>query len=1029
MFYMKKIYQLISAFVLFYFAIASGYGQQTFNDKKKENIDVDVSALHARKIDRVVASSHARLSHNIFGVNRTLTFPAAGEAHRIVYQRKGHPAFIRSNNKRISSAPARRDPATAAYDYLKELYPVLKLQGEVEKDFVVQQIQTDKRNGYHIRLQQRYKNLPVHGAEVLLHLNSAGQGEAFNGKYFLPEQDVDVVPAIDLLAVVKKVKTDASQTRARPLTPLERQIVQYEEPEATLCVYEEKALVTSYVLAYRVVYSPSLHKRLEYFIDAHSGNILKKINTVCFVDGPKTTTANDLNGVAHTVHTYQVGTNYFMLDASRTMFNSTTSVLPDEPVGGILTVDMNNTFGDDAAIVHMTTSNNVWNTANHAKAVSAHFNAGEAYEYFSTSHQRNSINGKGGSMISLINVSDPESGAAMDNAFWNGKAMFYGNGNSGFKPLAGALDVAGHEMTHGVVENTANLEYEGESGAINESMADIFGSMMDPDDWEIGEDVVKLTAFPSGALRSLEDPHNGGTVLGQRGFQPKHMNEKYNGTEDNGGVHINSGIPNHAFYRYAEAISREKAAAVYYKALDEYLTKSSQFIDLRLAVIAAAGDLFGAGSNEVVQAGIAFDAVGITTGQGGDYEEELPENPGNEFLLVYNTFDGDPNTLYRNQVGSGSATPLTTTRFKSRPSVTDDGSYAVFVAEDKTIHSIVTSPGDEPDEFVVQDETIWSNVAISKDGNRMAAVTEDADNTIYVYDFISESWSEFALYNPTYSDGINAGGTEFADALEWDYTGEYVVYDAFNRIDNAEGNDIEYWDVNFIRAWNADADDFGDGTILKLFSSLPEGVSIGNPTFAKLSPNILAFDMVDELNDEYFIMGANIETGETDVIYTNETLGYPSFNKTDSRIAFTLDAGGNDFYTGFVNLDPEKISSSDNVASNLFSETQWAVYFAAGDRDIGDDDDVTGIPEQSSVKLTCYPNPFVNEISMELTADFIGPGKVEIIDALGQQIQGVATTPLEQTFMFRFGSLPAGQYLLRVQHGEKVGMCRAIKMH
>ena len=84
-------------------------------------------------------------------------------------------------------------------------------------------------------------------------------------------------------------------------------------------------------------------------------------------------------------------------------------------------------------------------------------------------------------MISLINVSDPENGEALDNAFWNGKAMFYGNGRHDFKPLAGGLDVAGHEMTHGVVENTANLEYEGESGAINESLADIFGSMMDPD--------------------------------------------------------------------------------------------------------------------------------------------------------------------------------------------------------------------------------------------------------------------------------------------------------------------------------------------------------------------------------------------------------------------------------------------------------------------------------------------------------------------------------------------------------------------
>ena len=179
-------------------------------------------------------------------------------------------------------------------------------------------------------------------------------------------------------------------------------------------------------------------------------------------------------------------------------------------------------------------------------------------------------------------------------------------------------------------------------------------------------------------------------------------------------------------------------------------------------------------------------------------------------------------------------------------------------------------------------------MAISKDGNRLAAVTESPDNTIHVYDFVSEEWGEFTLYNPTYSDGINAGGTEFADALEWDYTGEYIVYDAFNRIENEDGNDIEYWDVNFIHAWDVAGNDFGDGTVLKLFSSLPEGVSIGNPTFAKLSPNILAFDMVDELNDKYFVVGSNIETGETDVIFENNTLGFPSFNKNDTRVAFTL---------------------------------------------------------------------------------------------------------------------------------------------
>ncbi|HEY3387107.1 MAG TPA: M4 family metallopeptidase, partial [Saprospiraceae bacterium] len=618
--------------------------------------------------------------------------------------------------------------------------------------------------------------------------------------------------------------------------------------------------------------------------------------------------------------------------------------------------------------------------------------------------------------------------SALDNAFWNGKAMFYGNGASAFKPLAGAMDVAGHEMTHGVVENTANLEYQGESGALNESMADIFGAMMDPDDWTIGEEVVKVAAFPSGALRSLSDPHNGGTNLNSPGFQPKHMNEKYTGNEDNGGVHINSGIPNHAFFLYAEAITRDKAADVFYKALDDYLTKSSQFIDLRLAVIKAAGDLFGASSNEVTKAGEAFNAVGIGAGQGGDYEEELPSNPGAEFLLLTNTDGADPNSLYRTPTNNlSNIVPLTTTGFKSKPSVTDDGSVAVFVASDKTIHAIITQPGEDPDEFVIQDDPIWSNVAVSKGGNRMAAVTEAWDNTIYVYDFVSEAWGEFGLYNPTYSDGINSGGTVYADALEWDYTGEYLVYDAFNSLESNTGGSIEYWDVNFIRVWDVNANDFGDGAIAKLFSNLPAGVSIGNPTIAKLSPHILAFDYFDEFNEEYAVLGSNIETGETDIIFVNSTLGFPSFNKSDTRVAFTLGTEGAE-ETGFVTLNANKISSPNASATGFYTDSKWPVYFAAGSRDIGNE--VTGIlREQKAVSLSCYPNPFVSEVSMALTSEFAVSGKIEVTNVMGQRLYDFETGHSREALSVKFNDLPPGQYILRVHNGKRAGACRALKVN
>jgi bacillolysin len=874
-----------------------------------------------------------------------------------------------------------------------------------------------------VRLSQHYKNIPVHGAEVVLHVNASGEGESFNGNYYAIEAEIDVVPALSKQSAVEKVNAHLSRKAPlRPLTADERKLVQYEQPEATLCIYQDKGLVKTFVLAYHVVSSPSVQHRWEHFVDAATGNILHQFESTCSADGPATTNAVDLNGVSQTVKTYLKGATYFMVDTSRPMFNGASSVLPDEPVGGIMTIDMKNTFGENASVSHITSATNTWSSA---KTVSAHFNAGVAYDYFRTKHNRNSIDGNGGTIYSIVNVPD-ETGQPLDNAYWNGKFISYGNGNTAFKSMAGSLDVAGHEMTHGVVENTANLEYQGESGAINESMADIFGAMMDPADWLIGEDIVKLSAFPSGALRSLSDPHNGGTSLSNLGYQPSHMNEAYQGSEDNGGVHINSGIPNNAFYRYATAITRDKAAAVFYKALDDYLTKSSRFIDLRLAVIKAAGDLYGASSNEATQAGIAFDAVGIGSGQAGNYTEVLTGNPGTEFLLVYNTDTGDANTLYRTSLDGATITALSKTSFISRPSITDDGTAAVFVGSDNKIHALNTAPGSTADEVILQDQAIWSNVVISKGGTKLAAVTTDATPFIHVYDFASESWAEFELYNPTYSD-VSSGGPAYADALEWDYTGELLVYDCFNTIPNNDGTDITYWDVNFIRVWDNEQKDFSDGTISKLFSSLPDGVSIGNPSFSKNSPNIIAFDYFDIEGDEYVVLGCNIETNEVNVIASNTTLGWPTFNKSDTRIAFTSH-DGTAYSTQYIVLNSDKISSSQ-TAVGMFLDTKWPVYFALGDRVIGDEV-VTGIQEETTKRtaMTCFPTSITNQVSVQSDKPILSASSVELINLMGQKIYSfIPQSYDEEVMVLNLESVKAGHYILRVSNARGMGSCRVEK--
>jgi len=1013
---------------------ASLTAQHAFDVKKKTASSVDKSSLGAVHIQGQPSSgmTSKTITSSKSIVRQNVTFPQSllqKRKDKVFYSPEtGLPSFITTtNNDAGSRLSGKKDNKAATFDYLSELKSILVIE-KPEENFVIQNIKTDNANRTRVRLTQQYQGVPIYGAEVIVHLNEFGQGESFNGSYYRVVEKINPVPVVSEKSAIEKVRGHLGKgVESRPLSNLEKRLVQHEQPKATLCIYQDKGLVKSDVLAYHVVYCPSIQERWEYFIDASTGAVLYHFESTCSADGPRTATGSDLNGVSRTVNTYQVGASYYMVDASRPMYNAAGSTMPDEPVGGILTIDMNNTFGDNQVIQHAVSANNVWGSATQIKALSAHFNAGVAYEYFRTKHNLNSIDGAGGTIYSVVNVSDPENGEALDNAFWNGKVMYYGNGDVGFKPLAGALDVAGHEMTHGVVQGTANLEYQGESGAINESMADIFGSMMDPADWLIGEDVVKAAAFPSGALRSLADPHNGGTSLASPGYQPKHKNEAYTGTQDNGGVHINSGITNHAFYKYAEAITRDKAAAVFFRALDEYLTKSSQFIDLRLSVIKAAGDLFGAASNEATQAGLAFDAVGITTGQPGDYTETLPDNPGTEFMLVYNTDGADPNTLYRTSLDGSVVAALTTTDFTSRPSITDKGDVAVFVAADNTIHLITTTPGSTPTEIVLQPQPIWSNVVVSKGGTKIAAVTTAQEPFIYVYDFESEEWLEFELYNPTYSESVNSAGPVFADALEWDYTGEYLVYDCFNRINNATGTDIEYWDVNFIHVWDNDGGNFASGTIEKLFSSLPDGVSIGNPSFAKNSPYIIAFDYVDEDANEYAILGCNIETNEVNVITENNTLGWPSFNKNDTHLAFT-GLSGVDYTADDIVLSSDKISSSA-TAVTLFTSAKWPIYFATGEREIGEEV-ITGVLDEAekTVSINCFPNPFTRDVSVQLTEPLVSGSRVEVLSSMGQTVyESIARYPTEGILEMSLENLRSGSYIIRISTGNKTGGCKIIK--
>src|SRR5690606_2198444 len=199
--------------------------------------------------------------------------------------------------------------------------------------------------------------------------------------------------------------------------------------------------------AWLVEIRPNLVERWRYFIDGASGAILEKYNATNS-DGPASANATDLMGTMRAINTYQVGSNYYLIDGTRQGFSRTG--LPNNPRGALWTLNASNT--DLVRVNQVISANNTWTDP---AAVSAHYNLARVYEYYLNTFNRRGIDGAGGTMIAAVHVT--MNGRAMDNAYWNGKLMAYGDGSRTFKSLARALDVAGHEMTHGVIEATVNL--------------------------------------------------------------------------------------------------------------------------------------------------------------------------------------------------------------------------------------------------------------------------------------------------------------------------------------------------------------------------------------------------------------------------------------------------------------------------------------------------------------------------------------------------------------------------------------------
>ncbi|OJD56275.1 M4 family metallopeptidase [Bacillus sp. NH11B] len=509
---------------------------------------------------------------------------------------QGNPSFLSGE---LSDKTV--DSEKEVKSFLEENKELFKINPQT--DLTLKEVTSDDLGMKHYVYIQSINKVPVDGARFIVHTNREGKVTTVNG-------DVHPAAADRLKGNTKaKISNETALSNAwkhinlakkdtfveTSGTTLEqmKETAKSTNEEADLVVYEKDG---NYYLAYKVQlqFIKPYGANWKIYVNAEDGTIVNSYNAVTDADTPQKGYGYGVLGdrkSLNTTYSSQYG-KYYLKDTTKPMN------------GGVIETTTTNhgTDWQNPSNSSLFDTDNAWIDKSQAPAVDAHFNAGKVYDYYKNVHNRNSFDGKGATIRSGINF-----GTNYNNAFWNGQQMVYGDGDGvQFAPLSGSLDVVAHELTHAVTDKSAELEYLNQSGALNESFSDVFGYFVDPANWDLGE-AVTTPKVAGDALRSLSNPEKYG--------QPAHMNDYQYlpPTEegDNGGVHINSGIPNKAAYLTINAIGKEKAEKIYYRALTTYLTPTSDFSKARAALLQSVADYDGVNSATYQAVQKAWNDVGV----------------------------------------------------------------------------------------------------------------------------------------------------------------------------------------------------------------------------------------------------------------------------------------------------------------------------------------------------------------------------------------------------------------------------------
>jgi Zn-dependent metalloprotease len=837
-----------------------------------------------------------------------------------------------------------------AQSWLETFAPVMKLDRPAS-ELVLSCYESDDLGMRHLRLQQSYEGIPVWANELYIHLDATGQVYAMNGRYVPTPSAIDpsagsVTPA----GAVESCRTHlAAAGLLREIPAAVAPLLRFTEPRAQKAIWIDRQNTPHLVWQVDIYANP--RDWFTVMVDAASGEVLHKYSNT-MSEGSMDATGTDLSGTSRSFRAYEQNGVYFMLSDLNELSGGAAN-LPDNPTGGLWVIDLQNTDASETSqFYHVTSSSRT--TWSDPTAVSAIHNLNLVYNYYKNTHNRRAIDNKASTIVTVVNVT--EEGAAMDNAYWNGSAIFWGNGSDYFSPLAEALDVAAHELTHGVTEYTANLVYQDQPGALNESMSDFFGAMVDRDDWLMGEDI--MLPGKGSALRDIANPHNA-NVLSQL---PQTMDEYEYTSDDHGGVHTNCGIPSYAAYLIANAVGKNKAEKIYYRALSTYLTRQSQFIDARMAVEQSATDLYGSGS-ELTAVQSAFDAVKITksssgggtTPRGAGDNEVDATTGGHQWIafvrddLQIGLYDLPNKTDYYFPNIRVNSKQYNWTQF----SVTADGHYLYFVNENGVLSRIDVSGVPYsyyyetfPDYYISTPGDLW-NSSVSRDGQYVALTsTYENDNNIYL--LISGQLYYIPLEIPSTQPGITGSTIMYPDVLNWSPNTKYpkLAFDAFNQITLAWGGTRDWWSMGEI--------DF-TGDELQVYSLLPaqpEGISVGNVQYSSTDPDRVAYSYIQDGNNYWDINIVNFAENGEDLFlqFPGRDVERPSFSPDDKQLVVDRYSDSKLLILTIATLNFETLSLSTGARY-----PEWFVVGGSYDLDVE-----AGTPEQpaSFVLEPVYPNPF-----------------------------------------------------------------------